>query len=512
MLIEELSRATSVLSAVVGELDGEGLSGPEAAVLVERFSAICKLAGAGITICAKRVSETRYYERCGHRDAGSWLGELCGEPTGAARSLLATAGRLCDLPGLEGAMRAGELSPEQAAAVARGGAADPSLESELLERARTGSLRELRDKADKIEAAARSRQEDEARYARIQAERHLRTWLDADGSFKGRFSLTPEDGALFLAGIEQEANRLFDSARRAGLREAREAYLADALVAVVSGQQATVPAAPSSGLAGPRRSDAGAGGQEAGGQAADGGQAGRRGGGRPAATILFHVDLEALRRGSLGPGEECTVEGGGHVPLSVVQAYLDSAAIRLVVKNGGDIDSVFSCTRTIPAAIQTALSARDRTCVVPGCSSSFHLEIDHIVEFAKGGKTKLSNLCLLCRMHHAMKSQKGYRIEGGPGRWRWLAPPEPTAGAGGYGGYGDRDRDRDGSGPDRVAGDRDRDRDCDGRGGGYGDRDRDGTGRGDGDGDGYDWDGVPDAWTEDPPESDTSEQGRLLFE
>jgi hypothetical protein len=35
----------------------------------------------------------------------------------------------------------------------------------------------------------------------------------------------------------------------------------------------------------------------------------------------------------------------------------------------------------------------------------------------------LSNLCRLCRMHHAMKTQEGYRIEGGPGKWRWIPPP-----------------------------------------------------------------------------------------
>ena len=46
---------------------------------------------------------------------------------------------------------------------------------------------------------------------------------------------------------------------------------------------------------------------------------------RTDATILFHVDLEALRRGALGPGEECTVEGAGHVQFSVVQQYLDTA-------------------------------------------------------------------------------------------------------------------------------------------------------------------------------------------
>jgi hypothetical protein len=475
VLAEELSKVTSMLGGVVKDLDGDTLSGSDAALLVERFSAISRLASAGIALCAKRVDETRHFERCGHKSAESWLGDRTGAPTGAARSLISTAGRLCDLPELEGALRAGELSAEQAAHVARGGAADPSAARVLLDRARTGSLRELRDEADKIEAAARSREQDEARHARIRAARHLRTWLDADGSFKGRFSLTPEDGALFLSGIETEANHLFDVARRAGSREAREAYLADALVAIATGEAGAAPPefgtlrTRSAGAPAPDR--VGSGGPQGSGRAAaaaapatgrvgscgareapaahprdEAGLSGRRGvtpdgeapraeaepvgrpGTRPRSrrqdsTILFHVDFEALRRGALGPGEECTVEGGGHVPLSVVQQYLDTARVRLVVESGCDVTSVFSCTRTIPASVQTALAVRDRTCVVPGCASTFHLEIDHIVEFAKGGKTMLSNLCRLCRMHHAMKSQEGYRIEGGPGKWRWIPPP-----------------------------------------------------------------------------------------
>jgi hypothetical protein len=469
VLVEELSKATTALSGVVRDLDGDALSGADAALLVERFSVISRLAAAGIALCAKRVNETRFFERCGHKSAESWLGDRTGEPAGSARSVIATGGLLSDLPELEGAFRAGELSSEQAAQVARGGAADPASARQLLDHAKTGSLRELRAEADKLEAAARSREEDEARHARIRAGRHLRTWLDADGSFKGRFSLTADDGALLLSGIEREANHLFDLSRRAGLREAREAYLADALVAVVSGQSAgaaslegqrrpwpdspvgtrantigtaatTTPTAanstdgapmtaPQHPLAGEAGGGAGADVACAGG-GAEGGEGGEIAGDRrplrsrrPDCTILFHVSLEALRRGALAPGEECVVDGVGHVPLSVVQRYLDTARIRLVVKNGYDVASVFSCTRSIPAGVQTALIARDRVCVVPGCASSFQLEIDHIVEFAKGGMTKLSNLCRLCRPHHAMKTQEGYRIEGGPGSWRWIPPP-----------------------------------------------------------------------------------------
>jgi hypothetical protein len=482
VLLEELSEVTSALGRVVSCLDGDSLSGGEAAELVERFAAIWRLAAAGTAVCAGRVARTRFFERSGHTSAESWLATTTGEANGAARSLLSTAARLGELPGLDAALRAGELSGPQAAEVARGAGAGAGAEAELLESARAGSLCELRAAADRIEAAARSREADEARHRRIRAHRHLRTWLDADGSLKGRFALAPEDGALLLSGLEAEANHLFDLARRAGLRERREAYLADALVAVVCGEASGAGAARAGLLAagvagahaesgpGPGGADSGSGSGAAGAGAGapEGGSEGgapatgslgplprpgpgardqvaspagevagappapeRGRGRRPECTILFHVDLEALRRGSLGPGEQCCVEGGGHVPLSVVQSYLDVARIFLVVKEGFDVTSIVSCKRTIPAALQTALWARDRTCAVPGCSSTFHLEIDHIVEFAKGGPTALGNLVRLCRPHHALKTEQGYRIEGGPGHWRWRAPARPPAGTSG---------------------------------------------------------------------------------
>lgn len=39
------------------------------------------------------------------------------------------------------------------------------------------------------------------------------------------------------------------------------------------------------------------------------------------------------------------------------------------------------------------------------CSAAHHLEIDHIVPFARGGLTKLSNLRLLCRTHNQLAAR-----------------------------------------------------------------------------------------------------------
>ncbi len=76
----------------------------------------------------------------------------------------------------------------------------------------------------------------------------------------------------------------------------------------------------------------------------------------------------------------------------------------------GQILSVGRKTRTIPPPIRRALEFRDRGCRFPGCTSQ-HCDAHHIVHWADGGETKLSNLVLLCRRHHRLLLHEGdFRI------------------------------------------------------------------------------------------------------
>jgi len=411
VLGEAIDRLDALLGEITAGLDPELLGGAEAARLARSFAGFKSRCGALEGRLARRVATTRHFLAEGYRSPESWLAGETGESTGAARTALLTARACGELAGLQSALSAGEISGPQAAEVARAGLADPAAEAELLQVARTGSLQDLRAKADEVEAAVRSREDEERRYARVRANRHLRTWRHSDGSFQGRFSLTPDDGAWLMAAIGEEADRLFDVGRRHGRPERREAYLADALVAVASGAGGT-DRPPAGAPATVHRCRPG-----------------------PDRTILLRIDLEALVRGSLARGEECSIDGVGAVPISVLERYLETARLRLAVTEGCDVRSIVTFSRVIPRALQTALAFRDRTCVVPGCSSTFHLEIDHIVEVNRGGPTSLANLCRLCRYHHSLKSRHGYRIEGGPGRWRWLRPP------------GGRPSEGDGAGP-----------------------------------------------------------------
>ncbi len=440
-----------ILSSVLSSFDVTTLSGELAGELVERFTRLERLAVAGKTLCAKRVADTRYFARKGARDAASWLASVSGDSKSAAEDALQTAKSLEGLGALEQAFRSGELSGKQAYQVARAGALDPSAEADLLKTARSTTLGGLRDKAEQVSAAARSKEDDEQRYRRIHKGRFLRTGSARDGAFTGSFSLTTHAGAQLMGPLEALAELIFEQAWQQGRREPREAYLADALVALANGDgpgedgedgpDAKPAASDAPDRAAPSEDDLDDDYDDAElAELVDGSAAPpppapplttreRRRRRRADYSIIMRVDLEALVRGRLDRGEECSIDGVGHVPVSVVQSYLDEAKVRLVVTNGIEINSIFSFKRNIGVALNTALRHRDRTCVVPGCSSSFHLERDHLREFAKNGPTSLSNMCLLCPHHHALKSAEGFRIEGGPGHWRWIRPDGTVASA-----------------------------------------------------------------------------------
>ena len=67
------------------------------------------------------------------------------------------------------------------------------------------------------------------------------------------------------------------------------------------------------------------------------------------------------------------------------------------------------------------LDARDETCRFPGCQRSAPgADIDHTVDHAAGGKTRVTNLAHLCRHHHVMKHHTAWsarQLSGGEIEW-----------------------------------------------------------------------------------------------
>lgn len=389
--LAQLDEALSLVRAVVSEHAPERMTGEQAGLLLERLIKIDRAAAAGRLAFARRAAECQAWREEGHRSAASWLAQKTKTSVGEAITALETAAALPALESTREALCRGELSLPQVREIAAAAKDAPSLEAELIQAAGYLSLKGLQHRARTARALSVPEPE---RIREIRKGRFFRHWSDPDGAFHLHVRTTPDAGAQVLAAVKTRALYVVDEAYRAKLEPERaEAYEADALVALVSGDERR---ATFQGVIGGRTRSA---------------------------TVYLHVSLEALRRGSLQPGEICEIPGVGPVPLCVAENLMGEAVTKLVIADGVDVTTVCHLGRTVPSHVESALEARDRTCVVPGCDVHLGLEIDHWqVPFAKGGPTALWNLARLCRFHHQQKTYEGFELRGGPDAWEWAGP------------------------------------------------------------------------------------------
>src|SRR5437899_1763540 len=271
MRLQEMEAA---LREIVAGLEPERLSADAAVGLVDTFVCMEKLVAAGKALAARRVAASNLWRGAGERSAAHWLARRSGVSIGNALATLETAARLPELPGVDRAVRAGELSAVQANEIASAAGADPGAEADLLAVARDDGFA-LRDKCRRVKAAAAP--DEMARHRAIHASRCLRHWSDPDGAgrLEGRF--TPEVLAELLVALEPFEAEAFRVARDEGRREGFDAYRADALLALArAGREGNGP-----GSSAPRN------------------------------TVHVVIDHAALLRGKAEAGERCEVAGGG---------------------------------------------------------------------------------------------------------------------------------------------------------------------------------------------------------
>jgi hypothetical protein len=85
--------------------------------------------------------------------------------------------------------------------------------------------------------------------------------------------------------------------------------------------------------------------------------------------------------------------------------------------------------------MRRGVMARDRGCRFPGCTQRRFVDLHHVVFWANGGPTAPGNLVCLCRFHHRLVHEGGYRLEfveqcrlgawGPDGRRIPAVPPSP---------------------------------------------------------------------------------------
>ena len=217
------------LRATACDIDPDRLTVDQAADAIKEAAEIEKIA-AGLRLrLAHRIDNMSLFGQDGERSAAEWLAKTTGQSTTDAQRDLECSRRLRALPDADDAVRNGELSPDQAKAVADGATADPAAEKELLDTARKGSFGELNRKAKARKAAALG--DDEARARAAHRNRSFTTGTNALGEGWGRFNGPAHLVARLNAQLKPFLDQVFAQARREGRRERPDAYAFDAFMA-----------------------------------------------------------------------------------------------------------------------------------------------------------------------------------------------------------------------------------------------------------------------------------------
>jgi hypothetical protein len=336
------------------------------------------------------------WRREGFASCVEWLAYSTRIDKMTAREKVRVARALARLPETSAAMARGEISFSQVRAITR--VADAESELELLEHASEMS-------AAALERLVRSwKRLDHRNEARSETRRHalrcLSVFPDEDGSFLIRGRLDPEVGALLMRAIEAASDVMYRGSVPDATPEQRRA---DAI-----------------GLLAERALTAGL------SEAPHGTSAERY-------MVVLHVEEGAIEIGAAaGRPSRSSLEDGTRVSAETSRRIAcDATVVRTSVRAiaggsaaGEPLPRGPSRTRSVPPRMRRALELRDRGCRFPGCGSRF-TDAHHIRHWADGGATHPENLILLCRTHHRLLHEGGFRLEPNPkepGRPYFLSP------------------------------------------------------------------------------------------
>ncbi len=123
------------------------------------------------------------------------------------------------------------------------------------------------------------------------------------------------------------------------------------------------------------------------------------GAGEPPARVMVMVDYDKLAADAAAAG----VLPDGQ-PLSAGElrrTCCDAEIVPVVLGAVSQVLDVGRAERLVTPELRTALVARDRGCVFPGCDAPHtRCEAHHVIPWWAGGDTALHNLVLLCHSHH----------------------------------------------------------------------------------------------------------------
>ena len=369
--------------------DEQGAAETIWAELADAAGAVNRAHARLVDVTSRAIASGAWFG-AGIQSVEHWLVLRAGLDRGRARVIVRLAKRYDELPTTAAELTAGQLSLEQAAAVARHtpahyerGVAEMALSATVPQIVRATAQYAF---APADPATPDADQADEP--AACERPASLRMGTGADGRFRLRYDAPAHIGALVEAAIREAKDRLFrdrhgdaedaDAEGAAATAEppvttyTHEVTLADALADVC----ATAVEARSA-----RRRDR--------------------------YRVLVHLGTEGA-----------WLSGGPRLPDSILERLTCDGVLRPVWETEGAPVNVGRSQRVVPDRTKALLRDRDRGCRFPSCRSAgvtgSHVEAHHIVPWLRGGRTDTDNLLSLCPWHHDRHHDGEFRITGNP--------------------------------------------------------------------------------------------------
>jgi hypothetical protein len=333
----------------------------------------------------------------GIRSPEHWLMVRAGLSPATARDVVRMARRAGELPEAMASLSTGTLSLDQASVLTRHVPASHSqAATALAEKCTVPQLRRALSRygfqkdVDSNEDNTDDTDSDETPDPRTPGEKAgpntvredpvLTMSTNSDGVFTLRFSAPASVGALVEQAIREAKDALFAAGQST-------ATLADALVEVCNRSLSTL----------------------------DGTSRSRK------YRVNVHLDTD----GGWLPGV-------GRLPEHMLRAVTCDGTLVPVWETDGHPVNLGRSMRIVPERLRRLVIARDGGCAYPGCLSTGHVDVHHVVHWTDGGRTDLDNLVALCAFDHDTHHAGAFGIEQDPdlpgrflftGRGGWRLEP-----------------------------------------------------------------------------------------
>ena len=362
----------SELRSAVESLREETLASLPDARIEEDFAEIRRIIDQLELEALRRLAEVErrgLFRRDGHLSAAAWLASAFKMSWGVARDQVRTARALDEMPVTRAAVEAADISMCSAKGLVAARDADPTAfaeaESRLVEAASIHSVGDLgRIVSYWRQAVERERGIDGEEALR--AQRRLHASVTMHGMVRVDGTLDPETGETVLTALRAVVDAETRGRPKDDVDDRTPAQRRADALGEVCRQWLDRPGRPTVG------------------------------GELPHVTVTVSADALA------GVEGVCETDHVGPIAVATARRLAcDSSVMRVVLSERSEPLDVGRRSKVVPPSMRRAVIVRDRRCRFTGCDRP-HTWCDahHIVHWADGGSTALSNLILLCRQHH----------------------------------------------------------------------------------------------------------------